>query len=227
MTFCRCLAWGSCAMAIVSSGWATPASGQTRPTPRPASTPLIDTTHPIMQIEEVAVKGDTLVFGDVSRPGMYVLRKTMAANQIARPHYDDQDRWVTVLKGTLWLGKGDVFKPDALLPIHEGGLVYLPANTHYFEMAGEGETFLQITGNGPVKSVHSEVDAKGQPVPENGPYPSLGGGRRRNMPIDPDLLDADQLDQMERAAAAKKAAAAAAKPKAAEPAAPAAAAPKK
>jgi hypothetical protein len=124
-----------------------------------------------------------------------------------------------VLKGTLWLGKGDVFKPETLLPIREGGVVYLPANTHYFEMAGETDVVLQITGNGPVKSVHTEVDAKGQPVPENGPYPVLTAGRRRNMPVDPDLLDPDQVEQMERAAAARKAAEAA-KQKPAEPAAP-------
>jgi hypothetical protein len=40
---------------------------------------------------------------------------------------------------------------------------------------------LQIIGNGPTKSVHAEVDAKGQPVPIGGPYPGdvgEGEGRR-------------------------------------------------
>lgn len=204
MTFSQCLAWGSYATAIALSSPAVPAFAQVRQTPRPASTALIDTAHPIMQVEEVALKGDTPVFGDVSKPGTYVLRKRMAANQTARPHYDDQDRWVTVLNGTLWLGKGDVFRPDTLLPIREGGVAYLPANTHHFETAGETDVVLQITGSGPVKSVHTEVDVKGQPVPENGPYPVLNAGRRRNTPVDPDLLDPDQVEQMERAAAARK-----------------------
>jgi hypothetical protein len=82
-------------------------------------------------------------------------------------------------------------------------------------MAGDTDVVLQITGSGPVKSVHSEVDAKGAPVPENGPYPALTAGKRRNMPTDPDLIDPDQQEQMERAAAARKAAADAAKAKAA------------
>jgi hypothetical protein len=202
-----------------------PAFAQSRTVPRPApaaATALIDTTHPIMQAEEVAQTGDTTVFGGATKPGIYVVRKRIAANQTVRPHYVDQDQWVTVLRGTLWLGKGDTFKPDTLLPIREGGVAYLPANTHYFEMSGGADVMLQITGTGPVKSVHTEVDAKGQPVPEAGPYPVFAAGPRKNMPVDNDLLTPDQIDQMERAAAARKEAAA--KQKAADPA---AAAPKK
>ncbi len=218
----RSLRWGLfVVIALVFGSAGSDLSGQTRPAPRPsASGPLVDGTRNIMQVEEVALKGDTVVFGDASKPGTYILRKKLTANQTTRPGYADQDRWITVLKGTYWVAKGDVFKPDAFLPIREGGLMYLPANTHYFGMAGETDVILQIAGNGPARSVHSEVDAKGVPVPENGPYPVLSAGRRRNTPVDPDLIDPDQLDQMERAAAAKKAAEAA-KPKATEPAAPA------
>ena len=167
MTFVRHLMWGSCATTLVLGVAATPVFAQGRPAPRPPSSALIDATHLILQADDMAPKGDTPVFGDVSKPGMYVLRKRMAANQIARPHYDGQDRLITVLTGTLWVGRGDVYRPDLLVPIREGGVVYLPANTHYFEMAGDAETIVQITGNGPVKSVHSEVDEKGQPVPEH------------------------------------------------------------
>jgi hypothetical protein len=223
MTLTRSVTRGSWLMTAVAIGlFAAPLVAQNRPAPRPASAPLIDATHPFMQAEEVAIKGDTVIFGDPSKMGPYVLRRKLTANQTARPHYEDQDRWVTVLQGTLWIGKGDVFSPDKLLPIREGGVAYLPANTHYFEMAGENEVLVQVTGSGPVKSVHTEVDAKGQPVPEGGPYPVLAGGRRRNMPVDPDLIDPDQLDQMERAAAARREAEAAKAKAGAKPATPAA-----
>jgi quercetin dioxygenase-like cupin family protein len=221
MRFSRRFAWACWGAAIAVLGLVTPAFAQSRPAPRPA-TAVIDATHPIMQVEEVAQTGDTTVFGDASKPGTFVVRKKIAANQTVRPHYDDQDQWVTVLKGTLWLGKGDTFRPDKLLPIREGGVAYLPANTHYFEMSGEADVMLQITGTGPVKSVPTEVDAKGQPVPEGGPYPVFAAGPRKNMPVDPDLLTPEQVEQMERAAAARKEAAA--KQKAADPA---ASAPKK
>src|SRR3954464_5427309 len=127
MTLSRPAAWSACVTAIALSSWAAAASAQARQPTRagsPASPPgagaLIDSAHPIMQVEEVAVKGDTAVFGDASKAGMYVMRKKMAANQTARPHYDDQDRWITVLQGTLWLGKGDVYRPDTLVPIRQG-----------------------------------------------------------------------------------------------------------
>jgi len=224
MALTRLLARSARLMTAVALGFiAAPLFAQTRPAARSASTALIDASHPFMQAEEIALKGDTIIFGDPSKAGPYVLRRRLTANQTARPHYEDQDRWVTVLKGTLWIGKGDVFSPDKLLPIREGGVAYLPANTHYFQVAGDNEVIVQITGTGPVKSVHTEVDAKGQPVPENGPYPVLTAGRRRNMPVDPDLIDPDQLDQMERAAAARKEAEAAKAKAAAKPATPAAA----
>jgi len=176
------------ALLLLAAVWlsATSALAQT-PQPRPAparpalatdqaSTPIVDIAHPIMQIDEVSMKGDTLVYGDPTKPGVYVMRRQIAANQTTRPHFDNQDRWITVLKGTLWIGKGDVYSPDKLLPVREGGVAYLHANTHYFTTTGTSEVILQINGAGPVKSTHTEVDAKGQPVPENGPYPVIAAG---------------------------------------------------
>jgi quercetin dioxygenase-like cupin family protein len=196
-----------CVVALVCG--ATVMSAQTRPASKaPASGPLVDSARPIMQAEEVTLKGVTPIFGDPSKIGTYIIRTRLTANQEGRPHYEDQDRFITVLKGTLWIGKGDVFSPDKLLPIREGGVAYLPANTHYFQVAGDSEVILQITGNGPVKSVHSELDARGQPVAEGGPYPRLGPPPRQRGYVDPDLLTPEQLEQMEREAAAAKAAAA-------------------
>jgi hypothetical protein len=213
----------TCAIALIYG--ATVLSGQARPAPKaPASGPLIDSARPIMQAEEVTLKGVTPVFGDPSKAGPYIIRTRLTANQFARPHYEDQDRFITVLTGTLWIGKGDVYSPDKMLPVREGGVAYLPANTHYFQVAGDSEVILQITGTGPVKSVHTEVDAKGSPVAENGPYPRLGPPPRQRGYVDPDLLTPEQLEQMEREAAAKAAAAkkaAGEKPAAEKPAAPA------
>jgi hypothetical protein len=194
------------ALVLVCS--ATALFGQAKPAAKPQPQgALLDASHPLLQVDEFPLNGTATVFGDPSKPGAYILRTKMAANQFTRPHFNDQDRWVTVLKGTLWIGKGDVYRPDKLLPVREGGLAYLPANTHYFEVAGDTEVILQITGTGPVKSVHTEVDAKGQAVAEGGPYPNLNPPRRKN-PVDADLLTPDELEQMERAAAAAKAAAA-------------------
>jgi hypothetical protein len=164
--------------------------GQT-PQQKPASGPLIDDKRLLMQIEQVALTGTTTIFGDPAKPGFYILRSHLAPTARTRPRYYDQNRWVTVLKGTWWVGQGDVFKTDKLVPVREGGVMYLPANMRHFDVAGGGEVVLQIIGSGPVNAVHAEVDAKGQPVPIGGPYPEdaategtgrRGRGGRRGMP---------------------------------------------
>ena len=71
-----------------------------------------------------------------------------------------------------------------------------------------------------MRSVHSEVDLKGQAVAENGPYPRLGPPPKRRGYVDPDLLTPEEIEQMEREAAAAKAAAAKKGAAAEKPAAP-------
>ncbi len=60
--------------------------------------PLVDANHLRMNPEEGLVS--TTVFGDPSKAGMYVIRNRFAAGNTSRPHYHDQDRYVTVIKGT-------------------------------------------------------------------------------------------------------------------------------
>ena len=166
---CATCAWG----AVWVGGVTIAVFGQAPQ--KPATGPLVDGKHLLMQIEQVPLAGNTTIFGDPSKPGPYILRTQLAPNATTRPRYHNQDRWVTVLKGTWWVGQGNVFRTDTLVPVREGGVMYQPANLRTFDVAGSGEVTLQISGNGPVKSVHAEVDAKGQPVPPGGPYPGSEG----------------------------------------------------
>jgi hypothetical protein len=131
---------------------------------------------------------------------MYVTRVQLRPNARTRPHYSDQDQIITVLKGTWWVGKGEVFRQDRLVAVREGGLMYLPAKLAYYDVAGSGDVILQITGVGPVKSTHAELDAAGKPVPAGGPYPEdmqEGGGRRRRYALavqDVNNVDPDNPD---------------------------------
>ncbi len=174
--------------------------GQSPQEQKPAAGPLVNDKHRVMQIEQTVPNGTTPVFGDPARSGLYIVRSQVAANTKTRPRYFDQDRWVTVLKGTWWVGEGEVFKPETIIPVREGGVMFFPANMKHFDIAGAGGVVLQVVGNGPVVSTHAEVDAKGQPVAINGPYPEdpvdegRGGryGRNRGRrgapppPVDPD-----------------------------------------
>jgi hypothetical protein len=173
--------------------------GQTSPQKPPAG-PLLDDKHLTVQVEQVAPNAATAIFGDPGKPGLYVVRSLLTPNTKVRPRYFDQDRVVTVLKGTWWVAQGDMFKLEKLVPVREGGVMLFPANMKHYEVSGSSEVVLQIVGNGPVKSVHAEVDANGQAVAIGGPYPEdavdegRGGryGRARGRrgapppPIDPD-----------------------------------------
>jgi hypothetical protein len=181
MSFSRSIAWGACALgAVVLVGTVVPIFGQAGPSSPPAAAaarqvPLVDSTRLFMQVEQLALAGNTSVFSEPSKEGFYVVRQKLAPTHMNRPQYYDRDRWVTVLKGTWWVGQGDVFKIDKLVPVREGGFMYQPANLHHYDIAGGSEVILQVAGIGPVKSVHTEVDEKGQPVPIGGPYPGEEG----------------------------------------------------
>jgi hypothetical protein len=172
--------------------------------PKPQAGPLVDSNRLFLQLEAEGPTGTTLVFGNPSQAGTYVSRVHIPPNTKNRPRYYDQDRWVTVLKGTWWVGRGDVFRQDRLTAVREGGLMYQPANLKHYDIAGTEDVILQITGVGPVKPVHAEVDMAGQPVPVGGPYPEdmidEGGGRRRRPrlaqpPLIQDPNDPDQAPQ--------------------------------
>jgi hypothetical protein len=55
----------------------------------------------------------TVMVGDPSKPGLYaVLTKWLKGNHFSRPHFHPNDRYITVLSGTWWVGSGPKFDPD-------------------------------------------------------------------------------------------------------------------
>lgn len=106
-------------------------------------------------------EGSTQVIlaGDPNKPGPYVLRNTFRPGRGSRPHYHDQDRFVTVIKGT-WLvalgADGDVYDPAKMKPMKPGAFVKHPAGGHHYDGARDEEVVVQITGIGPVKTVQLE-----------------------------------------------------------------------
>ncbi len=78
-----------------------------------------------------------------------------APGQISRPHFHDQDRLVTVIKGTWWIALGpeaDVFDPSKTTPMKAGSFIKHPAGAHHYDGAKDKEVVVQIIGMGPVKT---------------------------------------------------------------------------
>ena len=94
-----------------------------------------------------------VITGDPNKPGIYVLRNRFPPGVMSRPHFHDQDRFVTVIKGTWWTASGpdgDVYNPDKTVPIKTGGFMFHPAGGHHYDGAKNEEVIVQIIGMGPV-----------------------------------------------------------------------------
>jgi quercetin dioxygenase-like cupin family protein len=104
------------------------------------------------------------IFGDPGKPGIYVTRNKFAPGRGSRPHYHDQDRYITVIKGTWWVSLGseaDVYNPDKMTAVKQGSFIFEPALGHHYDQARDEEVIVQIMGPGPVKSVQLEKSGAG------------------------------------------------------------------
>jgi quercetin dioxygenase-like cupin family protein len=94
-----------------------------------------------------------VIAGDPTKPGIYVLRNKFPPGQMSRPHFHNQARYVTVIKGTWWTATGtdaDVFNPDKTVPLKPGSFMMHPAGAHHYDGAKDEEVIVQIIGMGPV-----------------------------------------------------------------------------
>jgi len=93
------------------------------------------------------------IYGDSSKPGLYVIQITFAPGRGSRPHFHSTARYINVLKGTWWVSTGpeaDVYNPDNMRKVEAGTFIYEPPNGHHYDMAKDETVTVQITGMGPV-----------------------------------------------------------------------------
>jgi quercetin dioxygenase-like cupin family protein len=90
----------------------------------------------------------TVVSGDPSKDGLFVVRLKMPAGYKVNPHWHPGDEHVTVLSGTFMIGMGDKFDKGTMKELPAGGYTLLPAQMHHFAMA-KNATVVQVHGMGP------------------------------------------------------------------------------
>ena len=91
-----------------------------------------------------------VMVGDPSKPGFYaVMVKWLAGNHFSHPHFHPHDRFITVLKGTWWVGTGTRFDPDATVPMPAGTFVTHFGKQVHFDGAKDEDAVLLIVGEGP------------------------------------------------------------------------------
>ena len=98
-----------------------------------------------------------ILAGDPSKPGIYVVMVKWLPGGMSRPHFHPNDRFITVLKGTWWVGTGSKFDPASTVPMPAGSLVtHYAKGIHYDGAKGE-DCIIALHGMGPVSTIPAEV----------------------------------------------------------------------
>jgi quercetin dioxygenase-like cupin family protein len=90
--------------------------------------------------------------GDLNAEGApFVLRLRCADGAKIPAHWHPTDENITVLKGTLLVGTGEIFNEAKLKAMNAGNFVSVPKEMRHFAMS-KGETIVQVHGVGPFQA---------------------------------------------------------------------------
>ncbi|OTG68968.1 hypothetical protein B9T26_15300 [Acinetobacter sp. ANC 4169] len=90
----------------------------------------------------------TVLSGDPSKAGIFVIRLKMPAGYKIMPHWHPTDEHVTVISGTFSLGMGEKFNKSMMKKLPVGGYAHLPAEMRHYAMAVTPVT-VQVEAMGP------------------------------------------------------------------------------
>lgn len=97
-----------------------------------------------------------VVHGDPDRAGFYIELVKWAPHQMSRPHFHPNDRFITVISGTWWVGTGSKFDPESTVPMPPGSFVTHFAKQIHYDGSKDEETIIEIVGEGPATVIPAE-----------------------------------------------------------------------
>ena len=97
-----------------------------------------------------------VLFGDPSKPGLYVMLIKWLPGNFSRPHFHPNDRFFMVVKGTWWVGTGNKFDPDNTVPMRAGTFVTHFAKQVHWNGAKDEEAIIFLSGEGPTTTTRVE-----------------------------------------------------------------------
>jgi quercetin dioxygenase-like cupin family protein len=98
-----------------------------------------------------------VLLGDPNKPGLYVILVKWTAHHMSHPHFHPNDRFITVLSGTWWVGTGNKFDPDSTVALPAGTFVTHFGKQVHYDGAKEGDAVLEIVGEGPATATPAEA----------------------------------------------------------------------
>ena len=95
----------------------------------------------------------------------YTIRAKFPDGYQVPPHWHPVDENVTVLRGTLLMGRGDRIDPQGMMELPAGTFSHMAKGVRHFARA-KGETIIQVHGVGPfeVHYVNPEDDPRTKPT---------------------------------------------------------------
>jgi hypothetical protein len=90
-----------------------------------------------------------IVQGDPSKSGLYIVLVKWPPHHFSHPHFHPNDRFITVLAGTWWVGTGTKFDTESTVPLPAGTVVTHFAKQVHYDGAKDTEAMLEIVGEGP------------------------------------------------------------------------------
>jgi hypothetical protein len=116
----------------------------------------IQLPNQIKWVESPDGSATAVVRGDPNQPGPYILLVKWHAHHMSHPHFHPNDRFITVISGTWWVGTGTKFDPDSTVPVPAGSFVRHTAKQVHYDGAKDQEVMLEITGEGPATMIPAE-----------------------------------------------------------------------
>jgi quercetin dioxygenase-like cupin family protein len=95
-----------------------------------------------------------VVYGDPSKPGLFVIRAKFPAGYVVPPHTHPVFESVTVLSGSMGSGMGKTVDKSKGKILGPGSVLLLPADHAHYVWAGDEETIVQVIANGPFDLIY-------------------------------------------------------------------------
>jgi hypothetical protein len=107
--------------------------------------------------EEANGAKQAVVRGDLAKPGPYIVLVKWEPHRMSRPHFHPNDRFITVISGTWWVGTGSKFDPEGTVAMPAGSFVTHFGKQIHYDGAKDVEAVLEIVGEGPATATPAEV----------------------------------------------------------------------
>jgi hypothetical protein len=98
-----------------------------------------------------------VLVGDPSKAGLYIVLTKWTPHHMSHPHFHPNDRFITVISGTWWVGTGSKYDPNSTTPIPAGSFVTHYGRQIHYDGAKDEEVTLEIVGMGPATSTPAET----------------------------------------------------------------------